>query len=56
MASFTSRFTIVFFGHAGNAGNECADVAAAFGLNGFTSECNVPSFLAYEAIFGATPF
>ena len=32
------------FGHAGNAGNDCADIAASFGTNGFTSECNVPSF------------
>ena len=32
------------FGHAGSAGNECADVAASFGMCGFVSECNVPSF------------
>ena len=32
------------FGHAGNAGNECADSAASLGLRGFVSEDNVPSF------------
>ena len=31
------------FGHAGNAGNECADVAS-LGMRGFISENNVPLF------------
>ena len=32
------------FSHACNAGNECADIAASFGMIGFVSECNVPLF------------
>ena len=32
------------FCHAGNAGNECADVAASLGMRGFISENNVPIF------------
>ena len=32
------------FGHAGNAGNECADVAASLGLRGFISENTLPRF------------
>ena len=32
------------FGHAGNAGNECADGAASLGMRGFISENNVPDF------------
>ena len=32
------------FGHASNAGNECADIAAPFGTNGFMSECNTPAW------------
>ena len=31
------------FGHAGNAGNECADIAASCGMHGLISDCNVPS-------------
>ena len=31
------------FGHAGNAGNECADCAASFGLRGHVSRDNIPS-------------
>ena len=30
-------------GHAGNAGNECADIATSFRTDGFISECDVPS-------------
>ena len=29
-------------GHAGNAGNECADSTTSLGLRGFVSEGNVP--------------
>ena len=29
-------------GHAGNAGNECADSTTSLGLRGFVSEDNVP--------------
>ena len=32
------------FSNAGTAENECADVAASLGMNGFLSESNVPSF------------
>ena len=32
------------FSHAGNAGNECADIPAFLGMKGFISESNVPSF------------
>ena len=39
------------FGHAGNAGNECADVAASLGMRGFIFENNVHFFLARETVF-----
>ena len=47
------------FGHAGN-GNECADIAASFGTNGFVSQCNVPSFwptrhLCVQFVFSRSP-
>ena len=32
------------FSNAGDAGNECADIAASLGTKGFISECNVSSF------------
>ena len=39
------------YGHAGNAGNECADIAASFGTNGFVPECKVPSFWPTRQFF-----
>ena len=41
------------FSLAGNARNECADVAASPGLKGFISENNVPLFLAYQNVSSA---
>ena len=45
------------FGHAGKPGNECADIAASFGMNGFISECNVSSSFGLPSNFWCnTPF
>ena len=41
------------FGNASSARNECADIAASFGTNGFISECNVPSFWSTTQFFCA---
>ena len=38
------------FGHAGNAGNECADIAASFGTSGFISERNTPAMVAHQTL------
>ena len=35
----------LFFCHARNVGNECADSAASLFMRGFVSDSNVPSFL-----------
>ena len=40
------------FGHAGHAGNECADTAASLGMGGLISENNVPNFLPERGFFG----
>ena len=32
------------YGPAGNAGNECADIAVSFGTSGFISECDTPAW------------
>ena len=39
------------FGHAGHAGNECADVAASLGMRGLISENNVPLFFGLREVF-----
>ena len=44
------------FGHAGRAGNECADAAASLGVRGLISENNVPNFWPERGFFCATPF
>ena len=43
------------FGHAGNAGNQCDDIAATSGMKGFVSESNVPLFWARKRFFSAVP-
>ena len=38
------------FGHAGKAGNECANIAASLGMRGFISESNVLSCWPHQTV------